>query len=269
MTSIPIITAEMKPVLVAINIYGPCAPRLVSMMSMTYGSQVKNILWTFARVLFGGASHCEKEFGAQIGWNWGLSTNRRFGLGATDFCIGKTHTQKTTRHLHISIFIFFANVKKNCVQHKNLFFWETNEEMIFPSKASQPSLQHTASAWFVEFNFETWSVGHEEFALFDLFGSMILWVSLSFHGGQNSSTSQHGAWQKRTVFMLAILEPRKANYDFFRNHFAGVNCYKEALNWNGFEIGSTSFQKYVHKNCKSISYDVYCIQALRMQNIYI
>lgn len=92
------------------------------------------------------------------------------------------------------------------------------------------------------------------------------WVSM---GDKNSSTSQHGAWQKRTVFMLAILEPRKANYDFFRNHFAGVNCYKEALNWNGFEIGSTSFQKYVHKNCKSISYDVYCIQALRMQNIYI
>lgn len=96
--------------------------------------------------------------------------------------------------------------------------------------------------------------------MLDLLGSMRLWKQF------NQSTMEH---DKNLVFMLAILEPRKANYDFFRIHFAEVNWYKEPLNWSEFEVGSTSFQKYVHKNCICSTYDVYCIQALRMQNIYI
>ena len=39
------------------------------------------------------------------------------------------------------------------------------------------------------------------------------------NGGVFPQTAQHGAWQN-LVFMLAILEPRKANYAFFRIHFA-------------------------------------------------
>lgn len=52
----------------------------------------------------------------------GRSTNRRFWLGATDSCIGKTHPKNHKTFPYISIFIFFANVKIFCVQHKNLFF---------------------------------------------------------------------------------------------------------------------------------------------------
>lgn len=160
----PIITAEMKPVLVAINIYGPCGLRLVSMMSMTYGSQVKNILWTFARVLFGGASHCEKEFGAQIGWNkWGgLSTNSST--------------------------------------------WSMTKPGVYVGNSWAPKSQ------------------------------------LCFF--QNSFCRNY---------------TRKQTW---------VTCFKEALNWNGFEVGSTSFQKYVHKNCRCISYDVYCIITTYAEHIH-
>ena len=145
--------------------------------------------------------------------------------------------------------------------------------MIFPSQTSQPSRKtHSKTAWFVEINFESWSVGHEELPLldqetgscYDLFGSMRLWKHFN-----QSTWSITKTWCLRWQFLLAILEPRKANYDFFRIHFAGVNCSKEALNWNVSEVGSTSFQKYVRKNCICIAmmYTVYCI--LRMQNIYI
>lgn len=93
-------------------------------------------------------------------------------------------------------------------------------------------------------------------------------------GGGRSTNSSTWSMTKPGVYVGNSWAP-KSQLWLFQNSFCRnytrkqtwVTCYKEALNWNGFEVGSTSFQKYVHKNCRCISYDVYCM--LRMQNIYI
>ena len=110
-----------------------------------------------------------------------------------------------------------------------------------------------------------------------VWGCISLWKRVSGSnrmeqaGGGLSTNSSTWSMTKPGVYVGNSWAP-KSQLWLFQNSFCRnytrkqtwVTYYKEALNWNGFEVGSTSFQKYVHKNCTCITYDVYCILSCRI-----